>query len=353
MASISLRRRDAVLLTAMLATETGNVAMNTLFKAATSKGLNSYTFLIYSYLIGSLVLLPSHIFSYRSRSLPPLSLSILCKIGVLGLLGSTYLITGFIGIEYSNPTLASAISNINPAITFILAIIFRMEKASFKEKSSVAKMVGTIVSLVGALVVVLYHGPRFFTPSSQSSPQLCQLLPPLSSSNSDWIIGGCLLAVKDTLVPLAFILQAHIMKIYPSPFTVSFFYFLIASILTSLIGIVAENNNPSIWIIHFDITLVCIVVGGIFNPGYYAIHLWAVRNKGPVYLAIFRPLSILIAVIMGAIFLGEFFYLGSLVGGILISLGFYTVMWGKAKEENDNVMRDPSIRPLKLKVVME
>jgi len=38
---------------------------------------------------------------------------------------STYLITGFIGIEYSNPTLASAISNINPAITFILAIIFR------------------------------------------------------------------------------------------------------------------------------------------------------------------------------------------------------------------------------------
>ncbi|EFH51684.1 predicted protein [Arabidopsis lyrata subsp. lyrata] len=88
MASISLRRRDAVLLTAMLATETGNVAMNTLFKAAaTSKGLNSYTFLIYSYLIGSLVLLPSHIFSYRSRSLPPLSFSILCKIGVLGLLG--------------------------------------------------------------------------------------------------------------------------------------------------------------------------------------------------------------------------------------------------------------------------
>jgi drug/metabolite transporter (DMT)-like permease len=100
------------------------------------------------------------------------------------------------------------------------------------------------------------------------------------------------------------------MKLYPAPFTVSFFYFLIASILTSLIGIVAEKNNPSIWIIHFDITLVCIVVGGIFNPGYYAIHLWAVRNKGPVYLAIFRPLSILIAVIMGAIFLGDSFYLG-------------------------------------------
>ncbi|XP_010514523.1 PREDICTED: WAT1-related protein At3g28130 [Camelina sativa] len=333
MASISLRGRDAALLTAMLATETGNVVMNTLFKAANLKGLNSYTFLVYSYLIGSLVLLAPHIFSYRLRSLPPLSFSILCKIGVLGLLGSTYLITGFIGIEYSSPTLSSAISNINPAITFILAIIFRMEKASFKARSSVAKMVGTLVSLVGALVVVLYHGPRVFPSSSPSFLQLRQLLPSLSSSNSDWIKGGCLLAIKDTLVPVAFILQAHIMKIYPAPFTVSFYYFLIASFLTSLIGLVAEKNNPSVWIIQFDIALVCIIFGGIFNPGYYAIHLWAVRNKGPVYLAIFRPLSILIAVIMGAIFLGDIFYLGSLVGGILISLGFYTVMWGKSKEE--------------------
>ncbi|EOA24299.1 hypothetical protein CARUB_v10017539mg [Capsella rubella] len=334
MASVSLHRRDAMLMTAMLATETGNVAMNTLFKAATSKGLSSYTYLIYSYLIGSFVLLVPYIFYYmKSRSLPPLSFSILCKIGVLGLLGSTYLIIGFIGIEYSSPTLASAISNINPAITFILAIIFRMEKASFNERSSVAKIVGTIVSLVGALVVVLYHGHRLFAPSSPSFPQLRQLLPPLASSNSDWIIGGCLLAIKDTLIPVAFILQAHIMKTYPEPVTVSFVYFLIASIFTPLFGIVAEKNNPSLWIIHFDITMVCIVVGGIFNSGYYTIHLWAVCNKGPVYLAIFRPLSILIAVIMGAIFLGDSFYLGSLVGGILISLGFYSVIWGKAEEE--------------------
>ncbi|CAH2045093.1 unnamed protein product [Thlaspi arvense] len=347
MASVNLRRRDTVLLTAMLATETGNVAMNTLFKAATSKGLNSYTFLVYSYLIGSLLLLlPSHFFSYRSRSLPPLSFSILCKIGLLGLLGSTYLITGFIGIEYSNPILASAISNINPAITFILAVIFRMEKVSLKERSSVAKMMGTIVSLIGALVVVLYHGPRIFAVTSPSWPQLRQLSPTLSSSNSDWIIGGCLLAIKDTLISVAFILQAHIMNEYPAAFTVSFFYFLFASIFTSLMGIVAEKNSPSVWIIRFDITLLCILVGGIFNPGYYTIHLWAVRNKGPVYLAIFRPLSILIAVIMGAIFLGDSLYLGSLVGGILISLGFYTVMWGKAKEEKTQLLSLSEEAPL-------
>ncbi|KAL1188583.1 WAT1-related protein [Cardamine amara subsp. amara] len=347
MVSVYLRRRDTLLLTAMLATETVNVAMNTLFKAATSKGLNSYTFLAYSYLIGSLLLLPFHFFSYRSRShLPPLSLSILCKIGVLGLLGATYQVTGFIGLEYSNPTLSSAISNINPAITFVLAIIFRMEKASFKEMSSVAKMVGTIVSLIGALVVVLYHGQRVFIGSSPPYPKLRQLLLLLTSSNSDWVIGGCLLAIAGTLISIAFILQAHIMNIYPAPITVSFFYCLIASILMTLIGIISEMNNPSIRIIRFDITLLCILVGAIFNPAYYVIHLWAIRYKGPVYLAIFKPLSILIAVIMGAIFLGDFLYLGSLVGGILISLGFYTVLWGKAKEEKTQLLSLSEEAPL-------
>lgn len=73
----------------------------------------------------------------------------------------------------------------------------RMEKVIFKERSSVAKVMGTVLSLVGALVVVLYHGPRVFVASS----------PPLSSSNSDWIIGGCLLTIKDIFVSVSFILQ--------------------------------------------------------------------------------------------------------------------------------------------------
>ncbi|KAJ4867764.1 WAT1-related protein [Raphanus sativus] len=336
--AVSLWRREAVFLTAMLASETGIVGMNTLFKAATSKGLNSYAFLGYSYLLASLLLLPSHFFSNRSRSLPPLSFSILSKIGLLGLLGSMYVITGYIGVKYSNPTLASAISNITPALTFILAIIFRMEKVNLKERSSVAKVMGTILSLVGALVVVLYHGPRVFVASSPPYLNFRPLSPSLSSSNSDWIIGGCLLTIKDIFVSISFILQAHIMTEYPAAFTVSFFYSLCVSILTSLTGLVVEKNNPSIWIIRFDITLTSIVTMGIFTPVYYVIHSWTVRYKGPLYLAIFKPLSILIAVVMSAIFLGDSLYLGCLIGGVLITLGFYAVMWGKANEDKTRLM---------------
>ncbi|XP_018481778.2 WAT1-related protein At3g28100 isoform X2 [Raphanus sativus] len=308
--AVSLWRREAMFLTAMLASETGIVGLNTLFKVATTKGLNSYSFLGYSYLLASLLLLPSHLFSNRSRSLPPLSFSILCKIGLLGLIGSTYVITSYIGVKYSSPTLASAISNITPALTFILAIICRMEKVRFKERSSVAKVMGTILSLVGAFVVVLYHGPRVFTVSSPPYLKFPQLSRSLSSPNSDWIIGGCLLTVRDIFVSVSFILQAHIMSEYPAAFTVSFFYTLFVSIITSLTGLVVERNNPSVWIIRFDITLICILAMGIFTPVYYVIHSWTVRYKGPLYLAIFKPLSILIAVIMSAIFLEDSLYLG-------------------------------------------
>ncbi|KAG2301482.1 hypothetical protein Bca52824_030133 [Brassica carinata] len=340
----SLWRREAVFLTAMLASETGIVGMNTLFKAATSKGLNSYAFLGYSYLLASLLLLPSHIFSARSRSFPPLSYSILSKIGLLGLLGSMYVITGYIGVKYSNPTLASAISNITPALTFILAVIFRMEKVNLKERSSVAKVMGTILSLVGALVVVLYHGPRVFVASSPPYLNFRQLSRSLSSSNSDWIIGGCLLTIKDIFVSVSFILQSLlslslVLEHYLSCSSFSLiFYSLYVSILTSLTGLVVEKDNPSIWIIRFDITLISIVTMGIFTPVYYVIHSWTVRYKGPLYLAIFKPLSILIAVVMSAIFLGDSLYLGCLIGGVLITLGFYAVMWGKANEDKTRLL---------------
>jgi len=130
------------------------------------------------------------------------------------------------------------------------------------------------------------------------------------------------------------------MREYPEAFTVSILYILCISIVTSMIGLVVEKNNPSIWIIHFDITLftivttvcyiyvkenyqniffliltlilfyMCKLFQGIITSVYYVIHSWAIRHKRPLYLAIFKPLSILIAVVMGTIFLNDSLYLG-------------------------------------------
>ncbi|KAH7846594.1 hypothetical protein Vadar_015806 [Vaccinium darrowii] len=323
--------RDVVPFSAMVVMECTNVGLNTLFKAATNQGMSYHVFVVYAYSVAALLLLPSPFFSLRSRVLPPLNFSISCKIFLLGVIGCTSQIMGYTGINYSSPTLASAISNLVPAFTFILALLFRMEKLALRSSSSQAKIIGTIVSISGAFVVTLYEGPPIeLTPSPSIS-----LHQPLGSQQPNWVIGGLFLTSEYILVPMWYIVQAQIMKEYPAELTVVFFYNLCVSVLAAIVGVFTEPHI-SAWRIRPDIALVSILCSGIFGSFLNnAVHTWVLRVRGPVYVAMFKPLSIAIAVAMGVMFLGDTLYLGSIIGAAIISVGFYTVMWGKAKEDTD------------------
>lgn len=41
-----------------------------------------------------------------------------------------------------------------------------------------------------------------------------------------------------------------------------------------------------------------------------AVYAWAIHLKGPVYATMFKPLSIVIAVAMGIVFLGDTLHIG-------------------------------------------
>lgn len=68
-----------------------------------------------------------------------------------------------------------------------------------------AKVMGTILSISGALVVVLYKGPTII-PAPSKSPSL-SLHFPLGSSKANWIIGGLLLAAEYLLASICYIVQ--------------------------------------------------------------------------------------------------------------------------------------------------
>ncbi|KAK4477399.1 hypothetical protein RD792_016620 [Penstemon davidsonii] len=57
--------------------------------------------------------------------LPHITVVLLGKFFILGFLRFTGQFLGYKGVSLSSPTLGSAMSNLNPASTFILAIIFR------------------------------------------------------------------------------------------------------------------------------------------------------------------------------------------------------------------------------------
>ncbi|XVF60367.1 hypothetical protein PTKIN_Ptkin08bG0039500 [Pterospermum kingtungense] len=227
-------------------------------------------------------------------------------------------------------------SNLVPAFTFILAVFFGIEKVALRRSSSRAKIIGTIASISGASVVVLYRGPKvFYSPhwTSTSSSSVSIFHQPLGYTQSNWMIGGLLLAVGYLCYSVWYIVLAQVMKIYPEEMIVTFIYNFCMVILYLPLCLLGGSNTSS-WRLKPSIVAASILYSGIFAFCFdSAVHIWGVRLKGPVYVASFRPLSIVIAAVMSAIFLGDDLYLGSVIGALLLSAGLYAVLWGKAKEE--------------------
>ncbi|KAL6325286.1 hypothetical protein AAG906_023131 [Vitis piasezkii] len=324
--------RDMVPFLGMVTVEATNVVLNVLFKSATSRGMSVYVFIVYSYAVATLILFPLlFIFNGKRLLLPPFKFSLLCKICSLGFIGFLAEIVAYKGIDYSSPTLASVIGNLTPALTFMLAIFFRMEKLALRSLSSWAKITGTIASISGALIVVLYKGLQL---TSTSSPlQFISLHQPLNSQQMKWVIGGLLLVAEDLLVSIWYIVQAQVMEVYPEELVVVFLSNLCLTIISAPVCLIAEKNL-SVWRVELDIALAAIVFSAFWGSAFgMVVPTWVVRLKGPVYVAMFNPLSIVIATAMGVMFLGDTLYLGSIIGAIVISIGFYIVTWGKAKEE--------------------
>ncbi|KAL8456652.1 hypothetical protein ACS0TY_034769 [Phlomoides rotata] len=262
--------REVLPFTALVSVECTNVGMNTLYKAVVANGLNFHVYMAYAYAISSIVLLPLAFLFHRNTPLPPFSMILLGKFFILGFIGFSGQYVGNLGIKYSNPTMASAMSSIAPACTFFLAIIFRMEKVKLTSMSSQAKVMGALGKFV---------------------------------------------------------------REYPAEFILVFFYNFFAMVLAVPIGIASEPHLSS-WKVPLDVRFFSILYAGIMGSGYgIMIHIWGLHVKGPVYVALFRPLSIAIAAILGVIFLGDDLSLGTVIGSVIITMGFYTVVWGKHKEE--------------------
>ncbi|XP_015573630.1 WAT1-related protein At5g40240 isoform X2 [Ricinus communis] len=309
---------------AMVAAECAAVGVNTIFKAASLKGMNYYVFIFYTTLINTLVLLPILFFFCRTTINPRLSLfrfPVSSKICIVGIIGVITQIASYKGIEYSSPTLSSALSNLTLPFTFILAIVLRMEKLDFKSSRTQAKIIGTVVSISGALMVVLYKGP------------VIGLTSLIRSTKSDWVIGGLLLSIQYSLYSVWYIIQTQIIQIYPAEIQVTFLVNLYSTIIAAPVCFLAEPNL-SAWRLRPDIELAALAYSGLFGASFITIvHLWGLRQKGPVYVTSFKPLSIAIAAAMGALFLGDALHLGSVIGAIFISVGFYALIWGKLQEE--------------------
>ncbi|XP_031263180.1 WAT1-related protein At5g40240-like [Pistacia vera] len=96
----------------------------------------------------------------------------------------------------------------------------------------------------------------------------------------------------------------------------------------------SSERNPNSWTLRADMELIAILYSAVFGVALRnLVHAWACHKKGPVYVSMFKPVGIIIAVVMGVTLLGDTLYLGSITGGSIIAFGFYSALWGQAQEE--------------------
>lgn len=317
---------------AMVMVECGEVGMITLGKAAMNDGLSSLVYVVYYNALGTIILLPGFIFHSCRNNRPPLTLSVLCKIFGLGFLGICLLqVCAYTGINYSSPTLAAALGNLIPAFTFLLAVIFRLEKFEIRKATSQAKAIGTMVAITGAFVMTFYQGPALFKMildhnSHENEKNL------LSSPNSKWILGGFLIAITALCSSSWNVFQTATVKEFPDEVTVVFLFCCFGTIQTAIVTLISVQSLD-VWILDTRTELLSIVYAAIFGAAVRSsVITWCLRKKGPVYVSMFKPISVVIAVIMGIMFLGDVLHLGSMIGAVIIAVGVYTVLWGQSIE---------------------
>ncbi|CAN6438970.1 unnamed protein product [Victoria cruziana] len=212
-----------------------------------------------------------------------------------------------------------------------------MEIFNIRRMHGQLKLVGLISCLAGGVILALYKGPsvRFL---GHHRPLITGVsIAPASghvSSMRDWMLGTFLMISSNLTWSFWLLMQAPLLKVYPLKLSLTSLQCLLSSLQSALIAFSFERRI-SAWKLSFDIQLLSVIYCGVIVTGVtYWLQVWCVAKKGPVFTAIFTPLSLVITIIFSCFFFGDLFYAGSGVGSIFMAVGLYCVLWGKNREEN-------------------
>ncbi|PON40851.1 WAT1-related protein [Trema orientale] len=301
-------------------------------KVSLNKGMSRYVLVTYGYAFGTLAtaLLA---FLFERNNTCEITIPVWRNIFLLGLLGAVFGRTMcFMGLQYTSQAFGSAVSNIFPAFTFVLAVLFRMEKLDISKHGSQAKIGGTILSFTGATIMTLYKGINVISIHAQGSHNHSTSTSKLSF-DKDWIKGSSLLVASELSMAAFYILQTSTVKMYAAPLTLTGLSCLSATLLSTIMTAILDHRAAS-WRLSWNITLFAPLYNGIMIFGITLyVKILVIQRKGPVFATAFNPLSTIIAAIAGLFILEEVLHLGSIVGAMLTILGLYAILWGKKKEE--------------------
>ncbi|XP_057810957.1 WAT1-related protein At1g70260-like [Salvia miltiorrhiza] len=324
---------------AMVLVEGSIIALTIMASTAMARGMSPFVFVVYTNILGSIILLPYCFFYERERSEEAiLTFKFLVRVFLLGFIGITIAQNlAYVGLSYSSPIVACGMANQIPAFSFILGIILRTIKFNWKSSGSQARVLGTLISFAGAILVTLYRGPTIknhsfpslsFSASAVAPPRLFVFLAP----HENWVLGCILFAASSFTLAIWNIVQVGTVKMCPNIMKIISFYSLFGTMQSAAVALFLERN-PSAWRLDLNFELLVIVLTAIFSSLIRTkVLIWCTRWKGPYFVPAFKPFGIPYASTFGCLLFADTFHFGSMLGAFVCGVGYYTVLWGEVKD---------------------
>ncbi|KDO71057.1 hypothetical protein CISIN_1g018069mg [Citrus sinensis] len=321
---------------AMTIFQFGYAGNHVIMRTALNMGVSKLVFPLYRNIIAVIVLVP---FAYflEKKDRPTLTYSFLLQFFLLGLVGITLNQGSYIfGLDNTSPIFASAVENAVPAVTFIMAVLLRIEQIHLTRKDGIAKVLGTLISVGGASVITLYKGPIVYRPNSASDQSQSQMLLLGDTKEKNWTL-GCICLIGHCLFWSSWIvLQSPVLKKYPARLSVVSYSCFFSLMQFSAIGAYFERDSAA-WQFHSGWEIFCVFYSGLVASAMsFAVQIWVIDRGGPMFVSAYLPVQTMLVAIMATIALGEEFYLGGVIGASLIIAGLYLVVLGKDEESKYN-----------------
>nr|AAC19291.1 similar to Medicago truncatula MtN2 (GB:Y15293) [Arabidopsis thaliana] len=218
-----------------------------------------------------------------------------------------------LGLSYTSATLACAFISMTPAITFVMALIFRVEKLNMKSKAGMGMVMGALICIGGALLLTMYKG--------------CVLLFAGSSCFGSWML-----------------IQAKVNEKYPCQYSSTVVLSFFGTIQCALLSLI-KSRDITAWILTDKLDIVTIVyavsVFSITEKGAVAQGIctvgtsWCIRKRGPIFTSIFTPVGLIFATLFDFLILHRQIFLGRyvefVVGSGVVIFGLYIFLLGKVR----------------------
>ncbi|KAI8003770.1 WAT1-related protein [Camellia lanceoleosa] len=318
----------------MVIAQIGYTFLYFITEASFNHGMNPHVYITYRHIVGGFAMLPFAYFLER-KTRPKLTVALFLEIFVVSLLGASLTLNMyFASLRYTSPTFLASMVNTIASLTFVMAVVLRLEVLDIRNRRGIAKVLGTLVSLAGVMAMTLYKGPI-----------VRELGHPFihvhgkTSIKENWLKGSILTVASCISWSIWYIMQAFTLKRYPAQLSLTTWMSFVGAAQSAFFTVIVAHK-PSDWTIGFNIDFWSTLYAGVVMSGIVIfIQLWCTEKKGPVFVTMFNPLSTILVAVLAYFVFGERLYMGSIIGGVIVIVGLYLLLWGKEGDQQQQEMK--------------